>query len=95
MKCDLTFKSELCGYDGDADHCDKTLARCRELGNEQQWYAHQLGISEATDDHFSDELERHIRRDLTQAGFPAGPEAFESCVKAMHRLVLELARVET
>ena len=31
------FKGELCGYSGAETVCDKTLARCRELGNSERF----------------------------------------------------------
>lgn len=31
--CRFKFKSILCGYSGSQTECNKTLARCRELGN--------------------------------------------------------------
>lgn len=31
--CPFKFKGLECGYKGGADRCNKTLARCRELGN--------------------------------------------------------------
>ena len=31
--CPFKFKGLECGYKGSADKCNKTLARCRELGN--------------------------------------------------------------
>lgn len=31
--CPFKFKGVQCGYKGDAGECNKTLARCRELGN--------------------------------------------------------------
>ena len=31
--CQWKFKSSQCGYSGSATTCDKTLVRCRELGN--------------------------------------------------------------
>lgn len=31
--CPFKFKGLSCGYKGGADRCNKTLARCRELGN--------------------------------------------------------------
>lgn len=31
--CPFKFKGIQCGYKGDASECNKTLARCRELGN--------------------------------------------------------------
>jgi lambda family phage minor tail protein L len=35
--CAFRFKGELCGYTGTATSCDKTLARCRELGNSSRF----------------------------------------------------------
>lgn len=35
--CRFKFKSDLCGYSGLATVCDKTLKRCRELGNNNRY----------------------------------------------------------
>lgn len=35
--CQWDFKSAECGYTGQATSCNKTLARCRELGNSRRF----------------------------------------------------------
>ncbi|MDR1169050.1 MAG: hypothetical protein LBK53_09230 [Heliobacteriaceae bacterium] len=32
------FKDERCGYTGNAEKCDKTLTRCQEIGNVENFY---------------------------------------------------------
>lgn len=32
-----TFKGNRCGYDGDAEDCDRTFERCRELNNQERF----------------------------------------------------------
>lgn len=35
--CRFVFKSSLCGYEGSAGTCDKSLVRCRQLGNSDRF----------------------------------------------------------
>jgi hypothetical protein len=37
--CFFNFGSHLCSYIGDEESCDKTLNRCKELGNEKHFPA--------------------------------------------------------
>jgi len=36
-RCPWSFKGENCGYTGSETFCDKTLKRCKELGNEENF----------------------------------------------------------
>ena len=36
-RCPWTFKGAICGYSGSETFCDKTLGRCKELGNEARY----------------------------------------------------------
>ena len=35
--CFFNFKGPICGYMGAEESCDKTLKRCKELGNEKRF----------------------------------------------------------